>query len=564
MFENSNNNKEVANVSGSGQGSPLHNNASAELQRQHAQTPHQGQPNADMQKHPYLQQQQSLAAQRPIPMRGHTPRQRPTPHQRSVTQPTQPQNVHKDQRIVQQRQAGQQRPSAHQQSAIHKHPSQTRMGASHLQKPAVAPGEKARLVVQREASNESGGSGRSSQFRSYDIKSGGWVVEPTAFQLPDVPEAIVDEDELDFELDFDFDSVCKDIPGDFPVRLRREKRSGISGGILYAVFVICLSIILGSVAWMGASDVLGFGVEPELVSVTVPRDFTIDDIVELLYGEGLIRFRSLFRLYADYSGAVYTITPGSYFLCRSFDYRALVYGMTRRVGMREERTVTIPEHFTIAQIFSRLEDNGITPAEELWHAATYHNFNFHFLCESTLGDRLRLEGFLFPDTYNFFLESTPVEALSRMLRNFNRQFDVDMVERAEEMGYTVREIVIIASMIEREAGSDEERSRIAAVIYNRLNNWDHPILQIDATLWYAIADTDQPFSVDIDSPFNTYIHPGLPPGPIANPGRASIMAALFPDTTNEFFYALNLEGTHNFFRTYAEHRAFVESDQFGG
>jgi UPF0755 protein len=315
---------------------------------------------------------------------------------------------------------------------------------------------------------------------------------------------------------------------------------------------------------MAASDVLGFGAEPELVNITVPRDFTLDDIIEMLYDEDLIRFRALFRLYAEYSNAIETITPGSYFLCRSFDYRALVYGMTRRVGMREERIVTIPEGLSLSEVFTRLEDNGITPANELWHAATYHHFNFPFLCESTLGDRNRLEGFLFPDTYNFFIESTPVEALARMLRQFNRQFDEDMVERAEEMGYSVRDIVIIAAMIEREAGSDEERPRIAAVIYNRLNYWDNPILQIDATLVYASREKGIPFSTDMDSPFNTYIHPGLPPGPIASPGMASIMAALRPDSTDEFFYALNLEGTHNFFRNYAEHRAFVESDQFGG
>ena len=392
------------------------------------------------------------------------------------------------------------------------------------------------------------------KFRSYDIETGEWIGE--------------DETELfgpsGFEVDFDYEAVCKNVPTDSPIRLRREKRTGIVGGFLYAIFVISISILLGSLVWMGAADVLGFAAEEELINVTVPRDFDIEDIVEMLFDAGLIRYRFLFREYARISNAADIITPGSYFLCRSFDYRALVHGMTRRVGIREEVMVTIPEGLTLSQVFRRLEDNGVTPADELWEAATYHNFNFPFLDSSTVGDRHRLEGFLFPDTYSFFVESTPVEALSRMLRQFNRVFDEDMVERAEELGYTVRDIVIIASMIEREAGSDEERPRIAAVIYNRLYQWDHPILQIDATIVYAIMDTGQPFSTTIDSPFNTYIHPGLPPGPIASPGLASIRAALHPDSTDEFFYALNLEGTHNFFRTYAEHSAFVESDQFGG
>ena len=119
-------------------------------------------------------------------------------------------------------------------------------------------------------------------------------------------------------------------------------------------------------------------------------------------------------------------------------------------------------------------------------------------------------------------------------------------------------------MIEREAGSDDERSRIAAVIYNRLHNWDPPRLEIDATINYAIAGTNTPFSTQLDSLFNTYLHPGLPPGPISNPGMPSIMAALYPDDTDEYFYALNLEGTHNFFTNYEDHSAFVASAEFGG
>jgi len=120
-------------------------------------------------------------------------------------------------------------------------------------------------------------------------------------------------------------------------------------------------------------------------------------------------------------------------------------------------------------------------------------------------------------------------------------------------------------MIEREAGDDEERPRIAAVLYNRLNNPnDYPHLEIDATIHYAIAGTGRQFSIELDDPYNTYICEGLPPGPIANPGMASIRAALYPDSTNEYFYALNKEGTHNFFRTYNEHQRFVQSDDYGG
>ena len=368
----------------------------------------------------------------------------------------------------------------------------------------------------------------------------------------------------DFKVRFDFESAYRDVPENNPLRMRRERRTGLVGGLLLATFVICVSLVLASVGWVFTMDVLGFGSVDEPVNVTIPVDFSIDIVAEILYEAGVIRYRNIFVLYAEFSDAKERIVPGSFILNRNFDYRAIVQGMTPRAGVRVETTVTIPEGFTLAQIFELLEREEVTPAAELWEAATNHHFDFHFLDRETLGDRLRLEGFLFPETYNFFKGSTATQAISRMLREFNRRFPEEYVERAYEMGYTIHEIITIASMIEREAGNDEERPRIAAVIYNRLYSPNFPFLQIDATIVYAIQGTGIPFSTRVDSPFNTYTHEGLPPGPIANPGSASIRAALFPSSTNEFFYALNNYGTHNFFTNYNDHRNFVNSPDFGG
>jgi len=378
------------------------------------------------------------------------------------------------------------------------------------------------------------------------------------------PEQELDIGSPDFKVKFDFEGTYKNVPEDKPFRLRREKRTGLIGGILLAIFIICVSVVLASIAWMATTDILGFGSDDELVNVQVPPGFTLEGITDMLYEAGLIRNKSLFMLYADYSNAIEKITEGSFVLNKNYDYRALVQGMTARAGVRVEVTITIPEGYTLAQIFSLLESEGVTPASELWEAATNHDFNWHFLDKDTLGDRLRLEGFLFPETYNFFMDSSPVTTINRMLREFNRRFTEEYVERAAEMGYSIHEIMIIASLIEREAGNDEERPRIAAVIFNRLNSPNFPMLQIDATIDYARVGTGVPFSTQFDSPFNTYLHPGLPPGPIANPGMPSIRAALFPETTNEFFYALNKQGSHNFFTNFNDHVNFVNSDAYGG
>jgi len=414
------------------------------------------------------------------------------------------------------------------------------------------------LIRSRNNLSVPGTSALSNEVKSYDSEPGGQLmnVQNDANEL--------DVGSPDFKMKFDFESAYRNVPEDKPFRLRREKRTGLVGGLLFAIFIICVSIVLASLAWIAATDILGFASEDELVNVQVPPGFTMEGITDMLYEAGLIRHRALFSLYADFSNAEEKISEGTYVLNRNFDYRALVQGMTARAGVRVETTVTIPEGFTLAQIFTLLDREGVTPEDELWETATNHDFNFHFLDRSTLGNRLRLEGFLFPETYNFYMDSTPVQAIARMLREFNRRFIEEYVERAEDMEMTIHEIIIIASMIEREAGDDNERSRIAAVIYNRLENPNYPRLEIDATIHYAIAGTGIPFSIDHDSVFNTYIHEGLPPGPIANPGIASIRAALYPDTTNEYFYALNRYGTHNFFTNYNDHRNFVNSDEYGG
>ena len=378
-----------------------------------------------------------------------------------------------------------------------------------------------------------------------------------------------DDPELDtgsdkFKMKFDFDDEYIDVPERKPIRWRRERRTGCIGGILYAAFVISVSLLLASLIWMAAVDVLGLGTEDEQINVHVPQGFEIEDITEILYDAGLIRYKFLFNIYAGYSSAKDKITAGSYVLNTNYDYRMLVQGMTARVGKRVETTVTIPEGFTLAQIFALLDDYGVCPAEDLWEAAKNHDFKYSFLDKSTLGDELRLEGFLFPETYNFYVDSTPAQAITTFLREFNKRFTEQYTERAEFMEYSVRDIITIASMIEREAGDDEERPRIAAVIYNRLDSGDYPNLQIDATIHYAIAGTGRAFSTDIDSPYNTYICEGLPPGPISNPGIASIRAALYPESTNEYYYALNRSGTHDFFRTLAQQQAFVQSDEYGG
>jgi len=179
-----------------------------------------------------------------------------------------------------------------------------------------------------------------------------------------------------------------------------------------------------------------------------------------------------------------------------------------------------------------------------------------------------MEGFLFPDTYVFFRRQNPESVIRTLLANFGTRMDMNGVfELVEESEFTLYEIVKIASLIERETGHASEFPIISSVIHNRLNPaiWPTGLLQIDATIQYILPELQEVMdieSLEIDSPFNSYMYPGLPPTPIANPGIATILAALNPASTSNLFYALHVDGFHRFFQNYAQHSAFVNSPDF--
>ena len=294
----------------------------------------------------------------------------------------------------------------------------------------------------------------------------------------------------------------------------------------------------------------------------------IDAVADILKEEGLIRYKWLFKLYSSFSDADEKIKAGTYQLDYNYDYRAIVNGMTPAGGTLVEIDITVPEGYTITQIVNLLTENNVCDKVELLDALANYDFDYDFLDSSTLGQEKRLEGYLFPDTYTFYMGDNAVRVISKFLDNFESKWTEEFDAQAEELGYSMREILTVASMIEREAGGDDERADIASVIYNRIENPGTQgtvgLLQIDATIYYAIEDTGEAFSTSIDSPYNTYLYEGLPPGPISNPGLASIRAALEPSGEDYYYYALNLEGMHDFFTTYSDFENFINSDQYGG
>ncbi len=355
-----------------------------------------------------------------------------------------------------------------------------------------------------------------------------------------------------------------------PIRRKRSYRTGLRGGLMYFGFVVCVSIILASVGWLAADDVLSLNKEYVEAEVYVGESVDMKQVSDELYNKGLIKYRQLFRIFAKLMKAETKIEPGVYKLSTKLDYNAMVHAMHQREDTPTERAtvmVLIPEGKTLKQTFQILAEHGVCPYETLLECAANYEFKYDFLEDLPYGEETRLEGYLFPDTYEFYASSKPEEAIGKFLSNFNAKVTAEMRQQAADMGYTLQEMLTIASLVEMEAGKDTERATIASVIYNRLNSSYYPYLQIDATIQYALEERKESLTnqdLEIDSPYNTYKYTGLPPGPIANPGLASIRAALEPESTGYYFYALNKNGSHNFFATMDQFNSFVNSSEFGG
>jgi len=362
-----------------------------------------------------------------------------------------------------------------------------------------------------------------------------------------------------------------------PVRKGRPKRKRtewllgipqIISTMVWLVLIVAIGVTAGRMLWVCAADVLAFGREDRAVTVTVYESDTMEDIIEKLYDNGLIRYKGLFNLYASISHAEEDIQPGIYDLNTLYDYHALVNFMSPR-SSREVIDLTIPEGYSCRQIFALLEEKRICTAMDIGaYAASGELKDYWFLDGVVRGDKYCLEGYLFPDTYQFYKNSTPREALQRMLDNFEVKFSEEMRAQIEELNanmtgnYTVRDITTVASLIEKESAAPSESPRIAGVIYNRLFRWgDTPAyLNIDASIIYALdGKTDLTREdLQIDSPYNTYTNIGLPPTPISNPGLASLQAALAPEAHNYYYYVLNpATGMHQFSTTYEEHSGYV-------
>ena len=298
--------------------------------------------------------------------------------------------------------------------------------------------------------------------------------------------------------------------------------------------------------------------DPTPVVFTVEPGETAGDIALRLKRLGLITDAELFRQLAHYEKADSKLEAGRYELRANMTMEEIIE--TLQHGRLEEIAVTVPEGWRAEQIAEMLAQEVGVDDDEFLTLVQGRHFDYEFLQDRP--PEATLEGFLFPDTYLLPVHPTALDIIERMLANFDQRFTAEMRQMAEEQEMSVYQVVTLASIVEREAVVAEERPVIAGVFLNRLEEG----MNLDScpTVQYALGyqeDTGQwwktPLTLGeldrVNSPYNTYLHRGLPPGPICNPGLASIQAVLEPVETDYLYFLAKGDGSHAFAKTFEEH-----------
>lgn len=287
----------------------------------------------------------------------------------------------------------------------------------------------------------------------------------------------------------------------------------------------------------------------EQLMIMVKPGMTANDIGELLYESGLIKNVLLFRVIAKIDGLESSLQAGEYAFTKDMSMQQMVDMLS--TGETAYTLLVIPEGYTVEQIAKLVEDKNIGSAAAFKSLAKNYKNNF---IGASPGITYQAEGFMFPASYKVARGTTEEQLFRQMLVQFNEKFTAEMRNQAANSGMSIKDVIILASLVEKEAQLPQDRPIIAGVFLNRLQK-GMP-LQSCATIQYILGYPKDELSVqdtEISSPYNTYQNKGLPPGPIANPGIESIKAVLAPAKTDYLYFVADKHGAHHFSITYEEH-----------
>lgn len=351
-------------------------------------------------------------------------------------------------------------------------------------------------------------------------------------------------------------------------------------GLLYFVFVIAVSVILAYYAITMGNDVFAFVKDADTVEIVVTEDDGINEIATMLHDKGVIQYPSLFKLYNHFknkdSETPQEFVADTYVFESNLNYDELIAKFEKSSPIRAIVDITFPEGLSADEMIEIFLENGIGTREgfeEAVKSSLIYDMKYKFLTDLQElekagfedGRKYALEGYLYPDTYQFYTDSSEIDAIAKLLRTFNVRFEEEYYARCEELGLSVDQIVNIAAIVQKETKYSSEYPVVSSLYHNRLNNpTSFPRLQCDSTYLYAYPDRREGLTLDemknSKNPYSTYSHDGLPPSAICNPSLDAIIAALYPNAEDSsgksytyYYMVARPNGYHYFATTENEH-----------
>lgn len=337
-----------------------------------------------------------------------------------------------------------------------------------------------------------------------------------------------------------------------------DKTKSKNKGLL---IVLLITIVFAIVAIL-AMGFINKSLEPvslndtQVVFIEVVPGSSTEKIAKLLHENGLIHNTFIFKYKVKDMGVGTSLKAGKYNLDRSMDVVEIIDSLTK--GVKSDNTVrfTIPEGYELEQVARKLSNEGLVNYDRFMELVdNKSNFEEGFTFLKEIEEGQSLEGFLFPSTYEIFQLATEEQIINKMLVEFEKIYESEIKSKLDELNFGLNELVTLASIIEREGKLDEERPIISGVFHNRLNIGMK--LESCATVQYILGERKENLSIaetQTPSPYNTYINQGLPPAPIASPGKVSLVSAVNPAEVDYLFFVLTgSDGSHTFTKTYGEH-----------
>lgn len=351
-------------------------------------------------------------------------------------------------------------------------------------------------------------------------------------------------------------------------KLRRKakaKKNRIIFRTVWFTMVIFVSIMLGEFLMVGVNDVLGVDREQGVATITVPKNATLDEITDILYDNYVINVKWSFKLFASLTKATTGFTQGTFEVATNKDYQALINYMQSDMNRTDVVKIQFTEGMSLKQYSKLLESNKVCSAEEFLEKCKSNDFDDYEFIKKIPASSSRvykLEGYLFPDTYEFYVGENVDDVIKKFLANYRRKVyatksrvegfekKVTLAERAEKLGMTMDEALTLASLIQAEAADRDDMYMISSILHNRLKTLDNggmndngegglDRLQLDSTRYYpyeSLAAVPASQRKSFKSKYDTYEIKGLPPGPICNPGLEAIEAALSPQPTDNYYF----------------------------